>query len=57
MRHATKPCKLSRGNSKITQKDGESRATFLEEYTVDITALARKQQLDPVIGRSDELVA
>ncbi|NRA45519.1 MAG: hypothetical protein HRU09_11245 [Oligoflexales bacterium] len=44
-----------RGNSKITQKDGESRATFLEEYTVDITALARKQQLDPVIGRSDEI--
>lgn len=44
-----------RGNTKITQRDGESRASFLEEYTVDLTALARKQQLDPVIGRSDEI--
>ena len=40
---------------KITKKDGESRASFLEEYTVDITALARKKQLDPVVGRNIEI--
>ena len=44
-----------RGNTKVTQKDAESRATFLDEYTTDITALARKNQLDPVVGRSDEI--
>lgn len=44
-----------RGNTKITQKDGESRANLLDEYTTDITALARKGQLDPVIGRELEV--
>ena len=44
-----------RGNKKISQKDGETRATFLEEYTIDLTALARKNQLDPVIGRNEEI--
>ena len=47
--------KSIRGNSKITKKDAESRATFLEEYTTDITALARKNQLDPVVGRTEEI--
>lgn len=44
-----------RGKSKITEKDGESRANILEEYTVDITAQARRGELDPVVGREDEI--
>ena len=53
-------CKTSianlRGKSKITQKDGESRTSYLEEYTTDLTALARKGALDPVIGREKEIL-
>lgn len=44
-----------RGNSKITQKDGESRASILEQYTTDLTGLARRGLLDPVIGREKEI--
>lgn len=44
-----------RGTVKITEKDSESRASLLDEYTVDITALARKGSLDPVIGREQEI--
>ena len=44
-----------RGTVKITEKDSESRTSFLEEYTVDITALARKGALDPVTGREEEI--
>lgn len=44
-----------KGNSKITQKDGESRVRVLDEYTIDITALARKGLLDPVLGREKEI--
>lgn len=47
--------KQLRGNTKITQKDAESRASVLEEFTTDMTALARKGQLDPVIGRGHEI--
>ena len=50
-----KALKQIRGNSKITQKDAESRASVLEEFTTDMTALARKGQLDPVIGRGHEI--
>jgi len=44
-----------RGNVKVTQKDGESRQNLLDEYTVDVTAQARRGEFDPVIGRSDEI--
>ncbi len=44
-----------RGNTKIMAKDGESRASVLEEYTTDITALARKGRLDRVVGREAEI--
>ena len=44
-----------RGLAKIDQKDAESRLSMLEEYTVDITALARRGELDPVIGREEEI--
>ncbi len=44
-----------RGNVKVTQKDGESRQNLLDEYTVDVTAQARRGEFDPVIGRNDEI--
>ncbi len=44
-----------RGDSKITQKDGENKSSSLEEYTTDITALARRGELDPVLCREEEI--
>lgn len=44
-----------RGTTKITDREEESKKSVLEEYTVDLTALARKNQLDPVIGRDEEI--
>ena len=44
-----------RGQSKITEKDAESKVSILDEYCTDITALARKGHLDPVIGREKKL--
>ena len=44
-----------RGNHKITDREEESRQNALQEYTVDLTALARKGELDPVIGRDSEI--
>lgn len=44
-----------RGVNKITQKDDESRRALLDQYTTDITALARKGALDPVLKREREI--
>ncbi len=44
-----------RGPSRIMEKDGESKTSYLDQYTTDITALARRGELDPVIGRSSEI--
>ena len=44
-----------RGVSKITQKDDESRRSLLDQYTTDITVLARKGVLDPVLRREREI--
>ncbi|MBC7660165.1 MAG: AAA family ATPase [Chitinophagaceae bacterium] len=44
-----------RGNHKIIDREEESRQSALQEYTVDLTALARKGELDPVIGRDAEI--
>ena len=45
----------ARGNGKVDKKDSETRQSMLDEYTTDITAMARRGILDPVIGRSDEV--
>jgi len=47
--------KATRGNSSIDRKDDETRQSFLEKYTTDMTAQARKGALDPVVGRDDEI--
>ena len=44
-----------RGVKKITEKDSESRQSFLGEYTTDLTQMARRNELDPVIGRANEI--
>ncbi len=44
-----------RGNMKVTDTNPESKYKVLEKYGVDFTALAKKGELDPVIGRDEEI--
>ncbi len=44
-----------RGSSRTTSESSESTYKALEKFTRDLTALARMQKLDPVIGRDDEI--
>jgi len=44
-----------RGNQSVTDPNAEDRYQALERYTRDLTELARKGKLDPVIGRDDEV--
>jgi len=44
-----------RGNQTVTDPNAEDRYQALERYARDLTALARKGKLDPVIGRDDEV--
>lgn len=44
-----------RGNITVQERDAESRSSVLDEFTTDITALARRGELDPVIGRETEI--
>ena len=44
-----------RGSRRVTDPRAESKYRSLERYSVDLTALAREGQLDPVVGREDEV--
>ena len=44
-----------RGNQRITDQNPEEKYQVLEKYTQDLTNLARKGKLDPVIGRDNEI--
>lgn len=44
-----------RGNTKITDRDDETRQSLMDEYTIDLTVLARRGELDPVVGRDKEI--
>jgi ATP-dependent Clp protease ATP-binding subunit ClpB len=44
-----------RGNQRVTDQNPEGKYQALEKYGRDLTDLARKQKLDPVIGRDDEI--
>jgi ATP-dependent Clp protease ATP-binding subunit ClpC len=44
-----------RGDRKVVNQDDESKLDVLKEYTVDLIELARKGELDPVIGREKEI--
>ncbi|MBN2369500.1 MAG: AAA family ATPase, partial [Vicinamibacteria bacterium] len=44
-----------RGNQSVTDPNAEDKYQALERYARDLSALARKGKLDPVIGRDDEV--
>lgn len=44
-----------RGNQKVDSPEPENKYQALEKYSKNLTELARKEKLDPVIGRDDEI--
>src|SRR6185369_16973473 len=44
-----------RGTQRITDPNPESKYQALERYAINLTDLAKKGKLDPVIGRDDEI--
>jgi ATP-dependent Clp protease ATP-binding subunit ClpB len=44
-----------RGNQRVTTEDPEATFQSLEKYCRDLTALARAEKIDPVIGRDEEI--
>ncbi len=47
--------KSVRGNQTVDSQDPESTMRSLEKYCRDLTALARQDKIDPVIGRDEEI--
>jgi ATP-dependent Clp protease ATP-binding subunit ClpB len=45
----------TRGSQRVTSKDPEATYQALEKYGRDLTAMARRGKLDPVIGRDAEI--
>ncbi|MBQ7450893.1 ATP-dependent chaperone ClpB [bacterium] len=50
-----KAMKKIRGNNKVDNKNAEEQYKALEKYSTDLTEMARKGKLDPVIGRDEEV--
>ena len=44
-----------RGGERITSPDPETKYKVLEKYARNLTTLAKKGKLDPVVGREDEI--
>ena len=44
-----------RGSQRVTDQNPEDKYQALEKYARDLTALARRGKLDPVIGRDEEI--
>ncbi len=44
-----------RGSQKVTDQNPEAKYQALERYARDLTELARRGKLDPVIGRNEEI--
>lgn len=44
-----------RGNQRVTDQNPEGKYQTLEKYGRDLTELARKGKIDPVIGRDEEI--
>ena len=44
-----------RGNTRVTTDNPEETYDALKKYGTDLVEMARKQKLDPVIGRDDEI--
>lgn len=47
--------KQIRGNTRVNTDNPEGTYDVLNKYGQDLTALAKRQKLDPVIGRDDEI--
>ena len=47
--------KAVRGNQRVDSNDPESKMQSLEKYCTDLTARARQDKIDPVIGRDEEI--
>ena len=50
-----KALKDIRGGQRITDQNPEDKYQALERFSMDLTAMAAKDDLDPVIGRDDEI--
>ncbi len=44
-----------RGSERVTEREPESKYQALEKYTVNLTKKARQEEIDPIIGRDDEI--
>jgi ATP-dependent Clp protease ATP-binding subunit ClpB len=47
--------KQVRGNQRVTDQNPEGKYQVLDRYCRDLTALARQEKIDPVIGRDEEI--
>jgi ATP-dependent Clp protease ATP-binding subunit ClpB len=45
----------ARGSKRVTSPEAEATSSALDQYSVDLTAMAREGKLDPVIGRDAEI--
>ena len=50
-----KALKEIRGNQRVNSQDPEATMQSLQKFTRDLTALARQDKIDPVIGRDEEI--
>ena len=44
-----------RGNRTVDDRSGDTKLETLKKYTVDLTEMARQGELDPVLGREEEI--
>ena len=44
-----------RGNARVSDENPEDKYRMLERFSRDLTALARQDKIDPVIGRDEEI--
>ena len=52
---ARKALQEIRGGRNVNSEDAETQPNVLERYTRDLTEMARRHELDPVIGREEEI--
>ena len=51
----TRSFNQARGSKRVTSPEAEGTSSALDQYGVDLTAMARDGKLDPVIGRDAEI--
>jgi ATP-dependent Clp protease ATP-binding subunit ClpB len=51
----TRAFNQARGSKRVTSPEAEGTSSALDQYSVDLTAMARDGKLDPVIGRDAEI--